>query len=80
MDEYQHTVLARGGYRVVAISPERVYMADAVLGYAVVTDAGTRLTPDLSYDQASLWINSLVESDRDARGPDVPGKRSALGR
>ncbi|MCC8538542.1 hypothetical protein ACDH70_21215 [Xanthomonas axonopodis pv. poinsettiicola] len=80
MDEYQHTVLARGGYRVVAISREGVYTPDAVLGYAVVTDAGTRLTPDLSYDQAAIWINSLVESEGDAREPGLPVKRSALGR
>ena len=31
MDEYQHTVLTRGGYRVVAITREEVYAADLSL-------------------------------------------------
>lgn len=65
MDEYQHTVLTRGGYRVVAITRDEVYAPDAVVAYAVVTDAGTRITPDLSLDQATVWIDSL---ERRAQG------------
>ncbi|CAD1793318.1 hypothetical protein XSP_002595 [Xanthomonas euroxanthea] len=71
MDEYQHTVLTRGGYRVVAITREDTYAPDAVVAYAVVTDAGTRLTPDLSLDQARVWIDSLVESERGGRKADL---------
>ncbi|KGE51602.1 hypothetical protein WCN79_13605 [Xanthomonas axonopodis pv. vasculorum] len=63
MDEYQHTVLTRGRYRVVAMTRDEVYAPDAVVACAVVTDAGTRLTPDLSLDQAKVWIDSLVESE-----------------
>ncbi|MFO3704369.1 hypothetical protein ACI6Q5_05145 [Xanthomonas codiaei] len=67
MDEFQHTVLSRGKYRVVAITREEVYSADNVVAYAVVTDAGARLTPDLSLDQAKMWIDSLVESESGGR-------------
>ncbi|MCC4587449.1 hypothetical protein LL962_10110 [Xanthomonas sp. NCPPB 1067] len=70
MDEYQHTVLSRGGYRVVAITRDEVYAPDAVVAYAVVTDAGTRITPDLSLDQARLWVDSLVESESGGRRAD----------
>lgn len=70
MDEYQHTVLSRGGYRVVAITRDEVYAPDAVVAYAVVTDAGTRITPDLSLDQARQWVDSLVESESGVRRAD----------
>lgn len=60
MDEYQHTVLTRG-YRVVAITREEVYAPDAVVAYAVVTEAGTRITPDLS------WIKPRSGSTRWSR-------------
>ncbi|ENZ94816.1 hypothetical protein VB151_16595 [Xanthomonas fragariae] len=55
MDEYQHTVLTRVGCKV--------YAPDAVVAHAVVTDAGARITPDLSSNQAKVWIDSLVESE-----------------
>ncbi|EWC52140.1 hypothetical protein XAR_1438 [Xanthomonas citri pv. glycines str. 8ra] len=32
-----------------------------------MTDAGTRITPDLSLDQAKVWIDSLVESESGGR-------------
>ncbi|MCE4371964.1 hypothetical protein [Xanthomonas hortorum] len=71
MDEYQHTVLTRGGYRVVAITREEIYAPETVVAYAVVTDAGTRITPDLSLDQAKVWIDSLVESESGGRKSDL---------
>ncbi|WP_338339126.1 hypothetical protein [Xanthomonas euvesicatoria] len=71
MDEYQHTVLTRGGYRVVAITRDEVYAPDAVVAYAVVTNAGTRITPDLSLDQATVWIDSLVESESGGRKSEL---------
>ncbi|KFA25814.1 hypothetical protein FQK02_08970 [Xanthomonas vasicola] len=70
MDEYQHTVLTRGGYRVVAITRDEVYAPDAIVAYAVVTNAGTRITPDLSLDQAKVWIDSLLESESGGRTSD----------
>ena len=80
MDEYQHTVLTRGGYRVVAITREEVYAAVSVVAYAVVTDAGTRLTPDLSLDQAKVWIDSLVESEGGGRKSDTLDHKSTIRR
>ncbi|WP_407469417.1 hypothetical protein ABFU38_08280 [Xanthomonas campestris pv. raphani] len=80
MDEYQHTVLTRGGYRVVAITREEVYAADSVVAYAVVADAGTRLTPDLSLDQAKVWIDSLVESEGGGRRSDALDHKSTIRR
>ncbi|MEA9580023.1 hypothetical protein VC218_14275 [Xanthomonas nasturtii] len=71
MDEYQHTVLTRGRYRIVAITRDDVYAPDAVVAYSVVTDAGTRITPDLSLDQANVWIDSLVESESGGRKTDL---------
>ncbi|PPU71399.1 hypothetical protein XcuCFBP2542_18180 [Xanthomonas cucurbitae] len=55
--------LSRGGYRVVAITRDQAYVPEAIVAYAVVTDAGTQITPDLSFDQARLWIDSLVENE-----------------
>ncbi|WP_349791680.1 hypothetical protein ABQY74_012645 [Xanthomonas sp. WHRI 7064] len=80
MDEYQHTVLTRGGYRVVAITREDTYAPDAVVAYAVVTDAGTRITPDLSLDQARVWIDSLVESESGGRKSDLLDHKNVVRR
>ncbi|AMV04287.1 hypothetical protein AC028_20495 [Xanthomonas citri pv. aurantifolii] len=54
----------------MAITRDEVYAPDAVVAYAVVTEAGTRITPDLSLDQAKVWIDSLVESESGGRKSD----------
>ncbi len=62
MLEYQHTVLVRGQYRLVALTHGEVYDPGEVFGYAVVTASGAKLTADLSLDDARTWIDAL-ESD-----------------
>ncbi|APP86914.1 hypothetical protein BI317_09355 [Xanthomonas hortorum pv. gardneri] len=55
----------------MAVTREEIYAPDTVVAYAVVTDAGTRITPDLSLDQAKVWIDSLVESESGGRKSDL---------
>ncbi|WP_115529095.1 MULTISPECIES: hypothetical protein [Xanthomonas] len=80
MDEYQYTVLAKGGYRIVAITRDQVYAPDEVVAYAVVTDAGARITPDLSLDQANVWIDSLVESESRERRAELGDHKTLVRR
>lgn len=80
MGEYQHPVLSRGGYRVVAITRDAAYVAEAVVAYAVVTDAGTRISPDLSFDQARLWVDSLVENEGGGRHEGLEARTSVVHR
>ncbi len=72
MDEYQHTVLTRGRYRLMALTHETQYDPAGVIGYTVVTDSGARLTPDLSMDDARVWMDALVEAENGGRAIAAP--------
>ncbi|MEE7546862.1 hypothetical protein HF319_07350, partial [Xanthomonas sp. Kuri4-1] len=53
--------MTRGRYRLMALTHEAQYDPAGVIGYTVVTDSGARLTPDLSMDDARVWMDALVE-------------------
>ncbi|KMM76410.1 hypothetical protein QN244_07995 [Xanthomonas rydalmerensis] len=67
MVEYHHTVQVKGRYQLVALTREPEYSPANVVGYAVTTDGGARVDPhDMSWDEARVFLDTLVERDRDA--------------
>lgn len=76
MIEYQHPVLQKGRYQVVALTSGPEYDASAVTGYALVTGSGARIWQDLSFEEARLRLDAVAEQDAlgpfDAAQQDVP--------
>ncbi|WP_260115048.1 hypothetical protein [Xanthomonas indica] len=67
MVEYHHTVQVKGRYQLVALTREPEYSPANVVGYTVTTDGGARVDPhDMSWDEARVFLDTLVERDRDA--------------
>lgn len=80
MSEHAHPLLARGRFRVVALTACEVYEPDDVVAFAVTTRAGAELKRVLTLDAAKSWMERLHERDshdggRPEQVPPVVRKR-----
>lgn len=78
MLEYQHVILTKGQYNLVALTHSEVYAPGEVVGYAVVTASGARLTEDLSLDDARTWLESFGAESGGGGGADRDLERCSV--
>lgn len=67
--EYDHTILLKGRYRIVAVTGESENDRDKITGYAVLTSSGARLRYELTLEDAEAWVDKLIRSEEPDRGP-----------
>ncbi|OAX56956.1 hypothetical protein [Xanthomonas graminis] len=80
MMEYHHTIQVKGRYQLVALTREPEYSPANVVGYTVTTEGGARLNShDLSWDEARVWMDSLVEQDGGGVGVEKKASKSQPG-
>lgn len=63
MQEYFHQIELRGRYRLVAVTHEPVYAPGDVVGHAVITDDGDRLTDLMSLAEARRYLEVLEREE-----------------
>jgi hypothetical protein len=65
MDGFEHPILRHGRYRLLALSRQALYSADAIHAYAVTNLAGDRLREEPTLALAKAWMDACIA--RDAR-------------
>ncbi|MFL2360359.1 hypothetical protein PQU63_01850 [Xanthomonas protegens] len=61
----------------MALTREPEYSPANVVGYTVTTDGGARVDPhDMSWDEARVFLDTLIERDRDAVSAEKKPSRS----
>jgi hypothetical protein len=65
---YQHLVISKGRYQLVALTEEDHYAIGDRANYAILTDSGARVRQDMSLEEARAYLDVLVDrgSDRSA--------------
>ncbi|MDR1076441.1 MAG: hypothetical protein LBL59_09145 [Xanthomonadaceae bacterium] len=63
MQHYEHPILIRGHYQIVALSDDATYKPDNVVGYAIVSSSGVRLRHELRLEDAKMWMEKLIEEE-----------------
>ncbi|NUO77709.1 hypothetical protein LVB77_13175 [Lysobacter sp. 5GHs7-4] len=71
MSEYQHHVLTRGHYHIVALTRDQEFESDEIYAYAVMSSSGVKLRQELTLSDARNWIDDRIE--RDQGTPATPG-------
>ncbi len=70
MVQYPHALRADGRYQLVALTHSPVYSPADVVGYAVLTMGGARVTEVLSLEQAHSHWQDLLQQDEAVRAED----------
>jgi len=77
MMEYHHTIQVKGRYQLVALTREPDYSPASVVGYTVTTESGARMdSHDMSWDEARVWMDTLVEQDGGGAGVEKRPSKS----
>jgi hypothetical protein len=63
MDAFEHVVLSRGRYRLLALSSQPHSTCDAITGYAVDTLAGDRVRVEATLPLARAWLEAQVRRE-----------------
>lgn len=58
---YQHLVISRGRYQLVALTDDAQYSIGDRANYAVLTDSGARVRQDMSLEEARAYLDLLVD-------------------
>ena len=86
MDEFEHPILSKGRYRLLALTSQPQYACDAITGYAVATLAGDRLRVEATLSQARAWLETgcarriRPSAPGAADAADTTGRRPTQGR
>ena len=75
MDDFEHPILRHGRYRLLALTRQPQYAADAIHAYAVTTLAGDRLREEPTLALAKAWMDACIA--RDARAMQTPSSASS---
>ncbi len=70
MVQYPHALRADGRYQLVALTHSPVYNPADVIGYAVLTTGGERVSDVLSLEQAHARWRELLEQDEPVLAED----------
>jgi hypothetical protein len=70
MVQYPHVLRSDGRYQLVALTHSPVYSPADVVGYAVLTADGARVTEVLSLEQAHSYWQDLLQQDELVRAED----------
>jgi hypothetical protein len=62
---YQHLVISKGRYQLVALTDEDHYAIGDRANYAILTDSGARVRQDMSLDEAKAYLDVLVDQGSD---------------
>lgn len=71
MSEYQHHVLTRGHYHIVALTRDQEFESDEIYAYAVMSSSGVKLRQELTLSDARNWIDDRIVQDQGS--PGTPG-------
>lgn len=63
MTEHVHPILIKGKYRIVALTAEQEYEPEDFVVYAVTTMSGARLRYSLTLDDATSWMEKLLDEE-----------------
>ncbi|KRA20923.1 MULTISPECIES: hypothetical protein [unclassified Lysobacter] len=74
MSEYQHHVLTRGHYHIVALTRDQEFENDDIYAYAVMSSSGVKLRQELSLSDARNWIDDRIEQDRGSPSSPEPAR------
>lgn len=86
MSEHAHPLLARGRFKVVALTADEAYEPDDVVAFAVTTRSGAELRRVPPLDAAKSWMDQLHEREsrdgepRREHAPPSPPKRKRIRR
>jgi len=72
MDDFEHPILRHGRYRLLALSRQPLYSADAIHAYAVTNLAGERLREESTLALAKDWMDACVARDARIASPAHP--------
>ena len=70
MVQYPHALRVERGYQLVALTHSPVYSPADVVGYAVLTSGGARVTDVLSLEDAHGRWQELLEQDDPVRAEE----------
>jgi hypothetical protein len=69
MDDFEHPILRHGRYRLLALTRQPLYSADAIRAYAVTNLAGDRLREEPTLALAKDWMDTCIARDARAAPP-----------
>jgi len=72
MDDFEHPILRHGRYRLLALSRQPLYSADAIHAYVVTNLAGERLREESTLALAKDWMDACVARDARIASPAHP--------
>jgi hypothetical protein len=75
VSEYQHHLLTRGKYQIVALTPDAQFEDDDIYAYAVMSSSGVKLRQELTLSDARNWLDDRMERERgnvSSPTPDPP--------
>ncbi|MEH6420842.1 hypothetical protein [Pseudomonas sp. CGJS7] len=76
MNEYQHHILTRGKFQIVALTRDGESDTDEIYGYAVLSSSGVKLRQELTLSDAQIWLDDRIVQELLASGAASPDMMS----